>query len=72
MEEPHTDALTPTKLSQAVGVSVPYASQLLAGKRIPPQAMALRIYRATGRKLGPIATASDDEIAVLERFQGAA
>ena len=41
--------------------------------------MAIRIYRATGHKLGPITVATDDEItgleqnlAALERFQGAA
>lgn len=64
--------LTPTSLSKAIGVSMPYASQILSGKRPPQVPMAVRIYRATGHKLGPIANASEDEIAVLEQFQGAA
>lgn len=34
--------------------------------------MAVRIFNATGHKLGPIAQASDDEIAVLGKFQGSA
>lgn len=77
METASPSPLTPTSLSQAVGISVPYASQLLskeAGRkaRQPSMSMAVRIYRATGHKLGPIAGATEDEIAVLERFQGAA
>lgn len=72
METIAPETLKPTTLSKLIGVSVPYASQLLAGKRTPPQAMAIRIYRATGRKLGPIEGASEEDIAVLERFQGAA
>jgi len=72
METEAKGALTPTKLSEAVSISVPYASQILKGRRIPPQPMAIRIFRATGAKLGPIASATDDEIDVLERFQGAA
>ena len=66
------DGLTPSKLSEAVGISVPYASQLLSGARALNQPMAIRIFRATGAKLGPIADATDDEIEVLERFLGAA
>lgn len=62
------DKLTPTKLSQAIGVSVPYASQLLSGERTPPVPTAIRIYRATHLKMGPIANATDDEIDVLSRF----
>lgn len=76
MENGGTDKLTPTALSKAVGISVPYASQLLKpdekDRRTPSVGMAIRIYRATGRKLGPISDASYTEIAILERFQGAA
>lgn len=66
------EKLTPTKLSQAVGVSVPYASQILSGERTPPVSTAIRIFRATGHRLGALETATDEEIDVLERFQGAA
>jgi transcriptional regulator with XRE-family HTH domain len=75
-QPPSVEALTPTKLSRAVGISVPYASQILKGEgdgaRTPSLALAIRIYRATGHKLGPVAGASDAEIDTLERFQGSA
>jgi plasmid maintenance system antidote protein VapI len=64
--------LTPTGLAKAIGISVPYASQVLNGVKTPTQAMAIRIFRATGHKLAPIACATDDEIGVLERFQSVA
>lgn len=71
--------LTPTSLSRAIGVSMPYASQILSGKRPPQVPMAIRIYRATGHRLGPITVATEEEItalekhlAALDRFQGAA
>lgn len=63
---------SPSKLAAEIGISVPYASQLLSGDRTPPVPMAIKVFRAIGVKLGPIANASDDEIATLERFQGAA
>lgn len=72
MQHVALEPLTPTKLSQAVSISVPYASQIIKGVRTPPQTMAIRIFRATGHKLGPIADATEAEISVLERFQGAA
>lgn len=79
MEADVPDKLTPTALSKAAGISVPYAWQLLNpgadGKvRTPSLALAIRIYRVTAGKLrlGPISDATDAEIAILERFQGAA
>jgi len=75
--------LTPSVLSKALGISMPYASQILSDNakinRPPKVPLAIRIYRATGHKLGPIAEATDDEIGnlekhleALEKFQGAA
>jgi transcriptional regulator with XRE-family HTH domain len=64
--------LTPTNLARAAGISVPYASQILSGVKTPPAATAIRIFRATGQRFGAISDATEDEIAVLERFQGAA
>jgi len=64
--------LTPTKLAASVGISLPYASQILNGRRACPQGLAVRIYRATGIKLAPITEATDAEIEVLERFAGVA
>lgn len=72
MDNANSEPLTPTKLSRAVSISVPYASQIIKGRRAPSQTMAISIFRATGHKFGPIADATDDEIDVLERFQGAA
>lgn len=60
--------LSPTTFAQAVNISVPYASQLLSGSRDISRDIAIRAYRALGVKLGPIAAATDEEIAVLERF----
>jgi len=64
MEQP----LTPTRLSAATGISLPYASQIISGKRAPSRPLAIRLYRMTGRKFGPIAHLSEDDIAVLERI----
>jgi hypothetical protein len=44
-----------------------YAYDIANGRRVPNQRLALRIYRATGRKIGPIADLSDETIAVLEQ-----
>lgn len=54
---------------QRIGVSKPYAHQIARGHS-PSVAMALRILRGTGVKLGPIAGLSDAEIAVLEKMHG--
>lgn len=72
MQSASPEPLTPTALAKAIGVSLPYASQILSGERPPKVPMAVRIFRATGHKLGPIADASAEEIDVLDRFQGAA
>lgn len=61
-------ALTPTELAKALSISAPYASQILSGKRDMSREMAIRLFRATGDKLGPIAKATDDEIEVLSSF----
>jgi hypothetical protein len=63
----------PKLLAELLGISIPYAYALLGGKRPWTQALAISAYRKTGCRVGPIETATDDEIAVLERFssQGA-
>lgn len=60
--------LTPTRLAAALSISVPYASQLLSGKRDLPREMAVRIFQATGHKLGPIADATNGQIKTLATF----
>ena len=57
---------------RAAGVSASYASQLSRSVRKPSQRLAVRIYRETGVKLGPIASATDEEIAALESLLGKA
>lgn len=59
---------TPTSLAKALSISVPYASQILSGKRDMSRDMAVQLFRKTGEKLGPIAKATDREIAILESF----
>lgn len=50
-----------------MGVSPGYASQISNGKRRPSLALAIRIYRSIGAKVGPVANLSKSEIATLEK-----
>lgn len=61
--------LKATPLSVALGISKVHASHVIRGIKVPSKDLAIRIYRATGQKIGPIADASDEDIAVLERFE---
>lgn len=67
--ETATVPLRPAALGRAVGISKTHASHVINGIKPPTKALAIRIFRATGHKLGPIADASDAEIAILERFE---
>ncbi len=62
---------SPTELSVRVGISKGYASDMLQGKKTPSDTMALKVFRATGLKLGPVANLDDAEIAVLEKMRAA-
>jgi transcriptional regulator with XRE-family HTH domain len=66
-DEPKT-----TEFAAQAGISMGYASMILRGKRVPPLTTAISIFRKTGRKFGPIATATDEDIEVMERVYGAA
>lgn len=66
------DPITPSKLAALADISQPFASQVLSGVKVPSMRSAIKIFRATGLKFGPIAEATDEEIAVLERYQRAA
>ena len=57
---------TPTKLAAAAGISVPYASQIMSGRRIPTLALALSIFRKTGCKFGPLLGLPDEVIDQVE------
>lgn len=67
MDEPDSE-LTASSLSRIGGVSVPFASQVINGRKKWPRKLAIAVFRATGRRYGPIADASEADIAVLERF----
>lgn len=52
-----------------LGINKGYASTLASGKRVPSMALALRIYREIGVKLGPLKDANKAEIEALERVE---
>lgn len=58
------------KRLHSIGVSQPYASQIVNGRRKPGLKLSLRIYKELGLKLGPIADAGDAEVAALARVFG--
>jgi hypothetical protein len=60
------DAPTPTSLSATCSISVPYASQILGGKRDPARSLAIHILRKTGWRHKSIADLSDEQLDVLE------
>lgn len=66
MDKP-THPIRPTDLATAMKWSVPYASQVLNGHRGPSIGTALAIYERTKVKLGPLANASEADIAVLRK-----
>lgn len=70
--EPPKHPIRPTDLATALDCSVPYASQMLNGARQITVSRALLILDKTGHKLGPLAKATDDEIALLRKFTPAA
>jgi DNA-binding transcriptional regulator YdaS (Cro superfamily) len=70
MEQAETSKhpIRPTDLANALDCSVPYASQMLNGVRAITVPRALLILDKTGHKLGPLAAATDAEIALLRKF----
>lgn len=61
--------LSPKDLSEAAGISPSYASMILNGQRDWTRPIALAVFRRTGSRFGPLVGASDDEIAVLAKFE---
>ncbi len=49
-------------------MSKSYASEIAAGTKKPSQKLAIRIYRALGVKLGPIADFTAAEINTVEKL----
>ena len=67
-----TDAPSIPTLRDSVGISQSYASMILAGTRIPPEDLAIRIYRQTGWKASCIANLTPSEIDMLEALKAKA
>lgn len=57
---------TPTALAEATGISLPYASQIINGKRTPARPLAIHIFRVTGWRHPLIADLTPEQMAVLE------
>ena len=56
------------QMSRETGWGKPYCSHILTGRSEITIRMAVHIYRTTGRKMGPVESASDPEMAVLVKF----
>lgn len=51
-----------------MGISVPYASQILNKRRDPSPQLAVRIYRQLGWRHPTLARFTDEDLNVLERM----
>lgn len=60
---------SPTALADAIGISVPYASQIIGGTRQPARPLAIHIFRRTGWRHDSIAGLTDEQIAMLEAIE---
>lgn len=65
----HAPHVRPKDFADATGVTNGFASLVLKGVKPMPRRVAIEFFRKTTIKLGPIANATDDEIAVLEKFE---
>lgn len=54
-----------------IGVSESYASQIVNGRRRPSLALALRIHRELGERVGLLSSCTDEQIAALARVEAA-
>lgn len=63
------ETITPTALAEASGISLPYASQIISGKRSPARSLAIHILRTTGWRHPLIAGLTDEQIAMLEQIE---
>ena len=61
--------ITPTRLSEAAGISVPYACQIIGGKRTPPRALAVHIYQRTGWRHETLADFDEAQITAFAEMQ---
>lgn len=58
-------------LAALLGISKSYAAQIRGGYRSIPLGLALDLFAARGERIGPLLGATDDEIAVLKKFNDA-
>jgi transcriptional regulator with XRE-family HTH domain len=65
--ETETPPIRPTDLAEKLGISVPYASQLLSGARPPSLPLALDYFAKSGVKLGPLVSKTDEQIEILRQ-----
>lgn len=59
---------TPGAFARHIGCHRSIFSHVLAGRKDIGRPLAIKIFKKTGAKIGPIAGASDSDIAVLERL----
>lgn len=59
--------IRPTDLAEKLGISVPYASQLLSGARVPSLTLAIEYFEKSGVRLGPLVSKSDEQIETLRQ-----
>jgi transcriptional regulator with XRE-family HTH domain len=62
------ETITPTELAKAAEISVPYAWQIVNGKRPPSLEMAIRIFDKTGIQFGALEGLTADEIAAARKM----
>lgn len=63
------EGLTPTTLAAAVGISMPYASQIMSDQRKPSRPLAIHIFRTTGWRHDVLADLTDEQLAMLEAIE---
>lgn len=65
MSKDTPDKIRTKDLAEKLGISRPYASQLLTGARVPSLPLALEMYDKAGVQFGPLEGKSTKQIALL-------
>jgi plasmid maintenance system antidote protein VapI len=63
------ETITPTGLAEATGISLPYASQIIGGKRSPARPLAIHIMRKTGWRHPMLSDLTEAQIEMLEAIE---
>ncbi len=56
-------------MAEAARISLPYASQIIGGKRKPPRPLAIHILRTTGWRHAVLDGLTDEQIELLEQIE---